>query len=82
VVAEGQVQPGANLISFDSVRNPGRVAVLIAIDDPGFEPFANHLPGGVFGQAAIYSEHFHHLAVMRKVLLRMAAWMNFVLPLH
>jgi multidrug resistance efflux pump len=81
-VAEGQVQPGANLISFDSVRNPGRVAVLIAIDDPDFAPFADRLPSGIFGQAAIYSEHFHHVAVMRKVLLRMAAWMNFVLPLH
>jgi hypothetical protein len=40
------------------------------------------MPSGVFGQAAIYSEHFHHLAVMRKILLRMAGWMNFVIPLH
>ncbi|NEX23381.1 hypothetical protein G3480_24325 [Thiorhodococcus mannitoliphagus] len=38
--------------------------------------------GGVFGQAAIYSDHFHHVAIMRRVRLHMAAWMNDVLPLH
>jgi multidrug resistance efflux pump len=81
-VAEGQVQPGATLLSFDSVRHPGRVAAVLEIDDPAFDAVVDTLPAGVFGQAAIYSEHFHHVAVMRKVLLRMAGWMNFVFPLH
>jgi multidrug resistance efflux pump len=81
-VAEGQIQPGATLLSYDSVRNPGRVAVTLKIDDPAFDAFIGELPAGIFGQAAIYSEHFHHVAVMRKVLLRMAGWMNYVFPLH
>ena len=34
------------------------------------------------GQAAIYTKHFHHVSVMRKVLLRMASWMNYVFPFH
>jgi hypothetical protein len=28
------------------------------------------------------TEHFHHVGVIRKVLLRMAARMSYVLPLH
>ncbi|NEV64586.1 HlyD family secretion protein [Thiorhodococcus minor] len=80
VIGEGQVSPGAQLMRFGQQRVPGRVAVKLQIRDPRFEEF--RLPGGVFGQAAIYSDHFHHVAVMRKVLLRMAAWMNYVFPLH
>ena len=57
-------------------RSPGRVAVAITITDSAFENYT--LPSGAFGQAAVYSEHFHHVAIMRRVLLRMAAWMNYV----
>lgn len=38
--------------------------------------------GGLFGQVAIYSDHASHVAVMRKVLLRMSAWMNYTFPFH
>ena len=47
-----------------------------------FEVFEENLPGGAFAQAAIYSEHAHHLALLRKILLRMSSWMNFIFPLH
>jgi len=30
----------------------------------------------------LYSQHFHHIAMMRKILLRMAAWMNYIFPFH
>jgi hypothetical protein len=40
------------------------------------------LPMGAFCHAAIYSEHSHHIGILRRVLLRMAAWMNYVFPLH
>ncbi len=33
---------------------------------------------GTTGAAAVYTEHFHHLAVMRKVLLRMNSWTNYL----
>jgi hypothetical protein len=35
------------------------------------------VPGST-GNVAIYSPHMHHLGVMRKVLLRMKSWMNYV----
>jgi multidrug resistance efflux pump len=82
VISEGQLQASSNFISYTSEQIPGRVAVIIDIVDPALDQFRDLLPGGVYGQAAIYTHHFHHVGVMRRVLLRMASWMNYVLPLH
>lgn len=80
VIAEGQVNPQANLLPFSREHGAGRVPVAIDITDPRFDRY--QLPNGVFGQAAVYSEHFHHVGIIRRVLLRMAAWMNYVFPMH
>ncbi|WP_044870457.1 biotin/lipoyl-binding protein [Pseudomonas sp. LFM046] len=82
VIGEGQVQPSGNLTSFSGSPPPGRVPVIIEITDPDFANYAALMPGGAYGQAALYSEHFHHVAIMRKILLRMAAWMNYIFPFH
>lgn len=81
-IAEGQVQPTGNLINPSQALRPGRIPVLINITDPEFEQYANIVPGGAYAQTAIYSEHFHHVSIIRKVLLRMSAWMNFLFPFH
>ena len=81
-LAEGQVQATGNLISPNTAPRAGRVPVLIKITDPRFEQYADLVPGGAYGQAAIYSEHLHHVAIMRKILLRMSAWMNYLFPFH
>lgn len=81
-VAQGQLQPTANLKVFDPSEGPGRVAVVIDITDPDFGTYRERLPVGLFGQAALYSGHMHHVAVMRRILLRMAGWLNFVFPFH
>ncbi|CNF64746.1 MULTISPECIES: HlyD family secretion protein [Yersinia] len=36
------------------------------------------LPDGIFAQVAVYSDHFTHVSVMRKVLLRMTSWMHYL----
>lgn len=82
VIAEGQLQPTGNLIAFTGSPPAGRVPVVLEITDPEFEPYKALLPGGSFGQAALYSKHFHHVAIMRKILLRMSAWMNYIFPFH
>ncbi|MCY1266397.1 Inner membrane protein YiaV [compost metagenome] len=82
VIGEGQVQPSGNLLSFTGSPPPGRVPVIVEITDPDYARYAALMPGGAYGQAALYSEHFHHVAVMRKILLRMAAWMNYIFPFH
>jgi multidrug resistance efflux pump len=82
VIAEGQIQPNGNLIGFTGSPPPGRVPVVLDITDPDFAPYRDLLPGGAYGQAALYSEHFQHVAIMRKILLRMSAWMNYIFPFH
>lgn len=81
-LAEGQVQASGNLINPNMAPRPGRIPVLINITDPRYEVYAARVPGGSYAQAAIYSEHFHHVAIMRKILLRMSAWMNYLFPFH
>ena len=70
------------LVSPASAPYPGRIGVLIEITDPAFEQYRTKVPGGAYAQAAIYSTHFRHVAVLRKVLLRMSAWMNYLFPFH
>ncbi|MOA26841.1 Inner membrane protein YibH [compost metagenome] len=82
VIGEGQIQPGGNLISFSQSPPAGRVPVILDITDTAFEPYRATLPGGSFGQAAVYSEHAEELAVMRKILLRMSSWLNYIYPFH
>ena len=83
-MAEGQVPASGMLMDGSKPANriPGRIAVRFYIDDAAFEQYQELLPGGAYGQAAIYSEHMHHVAVMRRVLLRMSSWMNFFFPFH
>ncbi|MBL5885391.1 HlyD family secretion protein [Lelliottia amnigena] len=36
------------------------------------------LPDGISAQAAVYTKHFEHISIMRKVLLRMTSWMHYL----
>lgn len=74
-MAEGEIQSTGALISSRNLMQRGRVIVLIEIDDNAIR---KHFPAGVSGQAAIYTDHFSHVAVMRKVLLRMQGWLNYL----
>lgn len=80
VIAEGQLLPTADLIEFKEQTASGRIPVIIDLDDPKFAEY--DLPHGLYGESAVYSEHAHHLAVMRKLLLRMASWMDYLFPFH
>ena len=81
-LGQGQLQPSATIHSFNPRELPGRVAVVLDITDPAFDEYRNSLPAGLYGQAALYSQHFSHVSVMRKILLRMSGWMNYVFPFH
>jgi multidrug resistance efflux pump len=80
-MAQGQLQPSGALIDPQAPerRTPGRaLAVIDILDDvSGYQ-----LPGGVTAEVAIYTDHWHHVAVMRRVLLRMSSWMNYVFLEH
>ncbi|MBB1437915.1 HlyD family secretion protein [Shewanella sp. SG41-4] len=74
-MAEGEIQFSGNLQSSSKLFQRGRVLVLIELED---DAIRQSLPAGVAGQVAIYTDHFSHVAVMRKVLLRMQGWLNYL----
>jgi multidrug resistance efflux pump len=83
VMAEGEVQANGSMIRLGLTgRIPGRIPVQINITDPRFAELKEHVKGGSYGQSAIYSDSFTHVAVMRKIILRMSSWMSYFFPFH
>lgn len=83
VLAEGEIQAHGTMINLaQSGLTPGRIPVQMKITDARFAQYADSVPGGAYGQSAIYSDHFHHVAIMRKILLRMSSWMSYLFPFH
>jgi multidrug resistance efflux pump len=74
-IAAGQVEATGTLKDFGA-RTPGgrAMAVIDILEDIS----AYQIPGGAAGEVAIYTQHWHHLSVLRKVLLRMRSWQNYV----
>ncbi|HCI4222840.1 TPA: hypothetical protein NO519_004879, partial [Klebsiella quasipneumoniae subsp. quasipneumoniae] len=55
----------------------GKEGIYVLIDlDP--HPEVEHLPDGVSAQAAVYTDYFAHVSIMRKVLLRMTSWLHYL----
>ncbi|MGL4466531.1 MAG: hypothetical protein ACRCUK_03405, partial [Plesiomonas shigelloides] len=75
IVPNGSYQAQGTLqgLTFDPSRDGIYVTLLLG---PEIDQYA--LPDGVNAQVAIYSKHFEHVAVMRKVLLRMTSWMHYL----
>lgn len=75
VVPGGSYQAQGTLQSL--TLTPGSDGVLAVIElAPNAQVDA--LPDGIFAQVAVYSDHFTHVSVMRKVLLRMTSWMHYL----
>ena len=70
-----------NLYATPAEESQPRIPVLIDITDPRFRIYSMHLPGGSHARAAVYGENFPELAVVRKTLLRMSAWLNYLTPI-
>lgn len=81
VMAQGQLQPTGALIDPQAPERvqPGQTLAKIDILE---DTSAYQLPGGVVADVAVYTEHWHHVSILRKVLLRMSAWMNYVFLEH
>jgi hypothetical protein len=75
---EEQVRTRDNVFDQPAQSGQPRIPVLINITDLRYTTYAAQLPVRSRAQAAIYSEQFHHLVVVRKTLLRMSAWMNYL----
>jgi hypothetical protein len=74
-IAAGQIQPTGALVDFAERTGGGRALALIDITDDisGYQ-----IPLGAAAQVAIYTEHWHHVSMIRKILLRMRSWQNYI----
>jgi multidrug resistance efflux pump len=74
-IAAGQIQPTGALVDFAERTSGGRALAVIDIMDDisGYQ-----IPPGAAAQVAIYTEHWHHVSMIRKILLRMRSWQNYI----
>lgn len=75
IMAQGQLFPDDKLVSFEGVTRPGRVMVSINIDNDLSE---YQLPAGSKAYVAVYSDKWHPVAIIRKVILRVMSWENYL----
>jgi multidrug resistance efflux pump len=75
-LGEGALQNSGSLLGTAQVfQAVGRIAVQIEVLDDMTE---FNLPTGSRAQVSVYSDHFHHVAIMRRILLRMSSWENYL----
>ncbi|WP_045391065.1 HlyD family secretion protein [Vibrio rotiferianus] len=74
-IGESQFQARGSLLGTEALRTSGRVFVTLKITDD-LEEY--HLPMGTAVEVAVYSDSFTHVSIMRKVLIRMKSWQNYL----
>jgi len=74
-IALGQLQATGSLQDMGVALPGGRaVAIIDVVEDTS----DYNIPGGAAAQVAVYTPYAHHFALIRKILLRMRSWENFV----
>jgi multidrug resistance efflux pump len=74
-IAAGQLQATGALVDVGARTAGGRALAVIDIED---DMSGYQIPLGAAAQVAIYTEHWHHVSLLRKILLRMRSWQNYV----
>ncbi|MDJ0806540.1 MAG: HlyD family secretion protein [Gammaproteobacteria bacterium] len=78
-MAEGDVQATGTLISAQRVAAHGRALAIVELEE-NLDDYG--LPRGVQGKMAIFSESDPlHVSLIRRILLRMVGWLNYVFPI-
>jgi RND family efflux transporter MFP subunit len=75
-ISSGQIQP-SGLAATPKAVEAGPFVARIKLDDANV---ASTLPAGTAGDAAIYTEHMKATHVIRRVMLRQIALLNYILP--
>lgn len=73
--AEGQLTPSGQLRAATPTTSPGRILVVFNYGD---DIAGLGLPGGAEGTVAVYTEHLHALSLVRKIVLRIKSWENYI----
>lgn len=74
-IAPGQFQASGSLQDMGERLPGGRAVAVIDVD----EDLSRYtIPGGAAAQVALYTPYWHHFAIIRRILLRMRSWQNYV----
>jgi multidrug resistance efflux pump len=74
-IAAGQIQASGALVDYGARTEGGRALAIIDLDE---DLSRYQLPVGAAAQVAIYTQYWHHVSLLRKILLRMRSWENYV----
>jgi multidrug resistance efflux pump len=74
-IAAGQLASTSTLVEPATLTTAGRAVAIIDISD---DMYKYQIPLGSTAEVAIYTKHWHHLALLRKILLRMRSWEKYV----
>jgi len=73
---QGQLPPSGVLMEWTQQPIPGRFGVRLQLDDSGDDLT---IPAGTAGVAAVYTERVKAIRIIRKVVIRMTTWLNYVM---
>lgn len=74
-IGEHELQANGTLYTRRFIDSEAMPLVVLKLKDDMSE---YQLPYGTTAEVAVYTEHAHHLAMMRKILLRMNSWKNYL----
>jgi multidrug resistance efflux pump len=74
-IAGGQLENSLTLVDPETRLAPGRALVQIDVSEDMGD---YQIPLGSKAQVAIYTDHLHDLSLLRKILLRMKSWENYI----
>ena len=74
-IATGQLQATGVLQDMGAQLPGGRAVAVIDVDE---DTSSYNIPGGAAAQVAVYTPYWHHFALIRRILLRMRSWENYV----
>ncbi|EMM2468291.1 HlyD family secretion protein [Raoultella ornithinolytica] len=75
-IGESQFQGQGTLLTTRDLDTRGRALVVFRVTDTRLQNY--HLPQGTDVEAAVYSDHLEHLSLIRKILIRMKSWENYL----
>jgi multidrug resistance efflux pump len=73
---QGQLPPGGALMEWTQQPVSGQFAVRVGLDEPAD---AIAIEAGASGVAAVYTERGKAIRIIRKVVIRMTTWLNYII---
>jgi multidrug resistance efflux pump len=75
ISAQGQLAPSGDIPDWAAIAPTSRFAIRLELDEASS---GAELPGGAGGTAAIYTETGKPIRIVRKVVIRMYTWLNYL----